>query len=192
MPLTMPSSAGNEIVVRNARAGEKIEAINHKSYNLEPGMCVIADRDRPVALAGVMGGADTEVGPGTTDVLIESAEFDPLTIRTTARKLALQSDSSYRFERGLDPRGVDWASRRCCELILQIAGGELAAGVITVGRSIPTTEPVTLRLAQIPRILGIDVPRTEVERILKSRPGCKSKARMLKKSQSPLQVGGAI
>ena len=93
-------------------------------------MCVIADRSRPVALGGVMGGADTEVASGTADVLIEAAEFDPLSIRNTARKLSLHSDSSYRFERGLDPEGVDWASRRCCELILQEAGGELAAGVI--------------------------------------------------------------
>ena len=69
----------------------------------------------------------------TTELLIESAEFDPLSIRNTARKLNLHSDSSYRFERGLDPEGVDWASRRCCELILELAGGELAAGVIDVG-----------------------------------------------------------
>ena len=118
---------GREIIVREAHRGERFEAINHKTYELEPGMCVIADRSRPVALGGVMGGADTEVASGTGDVLIEAAEFDPLSIRNTARKLSLHSDSSYRFERGLDPEGVDWASRRCCELILQEAGGELAA-----------------------------------------------------------------
>jgi phenylalanyl-tRNA synthetase beta chain len=157
---------GREIMVREARQGERFEAINHKTYELAPGMCVIADRARAVALGGVMGGADTEVTSGTVAVLIEAAEFDPLSIRNTARKLSLHSDSSYRFERGLDPEGVDWASRRCCELILQEAGGELAAGVVDVGRQPPRREPIVLRLSQLKRILGIDVDAVEVRRIL--------------------------
>jgi phenylalanyl-tRNA synthetase beta chain len=157
---------GHEIIVRQARKGERLEAINHKTYELEPGMCVIADRTRPVALGGVMGGANTEVTAATKDVLIEAAEFDPLSIRNTARKLALHSDSSYRFERGLDPEGVDWASRRACELILQIAGGELAAGVVDVGRKPPPRAPIVFRLAQLKRILGIEVDAGEVRRIL--------------------------
>lgn len=157
---------GREIVVREARKGERFEAINHKTYELEPGMCVIADRSRPVALGGVMGGATTEVTSFTADILIEAAEFDPLSIRNTARKLTLHSDSSYRFERGLDPEGVDWASRRCCELILQEAGGELASGVIDVGRQPPKREPIVLRLSQLKRILGIDIEPAEVGRIL--------------------------
>jgi phenylalanyl-tRNA synthetase beta chain len=155
-----------EIIVRDARAGEKFLAINHKTYELAPGMCVIADRSQAVGLGGVMGGANTEVGPATTDVLIEAAEFDPLSIRSTARKLNLHSDSSYRFERGLDPEGVDWASRRACELILELAGGELAAGVIDVGRSPTPHEPVVLRLSQLERILGITVPPDRVREIL--------------------------
>ena len=99
-----------------------------------------------------MGGAQSEVSTATTDVLMEAAEFDPISIRATARKLGLHSDSSYRFERGLDPQGVDWASRRACELILQLAGGELAAGVIDVGRPPVARTPVVLRLSQIERI----------------------------------------
>ncbi len=158
--------AGSEIIVRESRQGETFEAINHKTYTLEPGMCVIADANRPVALGGVMGGADTEVSTATTDLLIEAAEFAALAIRTTARKLNLHSPSSYRFERGVDPVGVDWASRRCCELILEIAGGELADGVIDVGRGIPEQAPVVLRLHQLKRILGIDIPVDEVRRIL--------------------------
>jgi phenylalanyl-tRNA synthetase beta chain len=157
---------GREIIVREARRGERFEAINHKTYELDAGMCVIADRARAVALGGVMGGADTEVTSSTIDVLIEAAEFDPLSIRNTARKLSLHSDSSYRFERGLDPECVDWASRRCCELILQEAGGELASGVIDVGRQPPTRKPIVLRLSQLKRILGIDVDAAEVRRIL--------------------------
>lgn len=163
--------AGPEIIVREGRAGEKIEAIDHKSYDVGPGVCVIADRDRPVAIAGVMGGAATEVGPATVDVLIESAEFDPSSIRATARKLNLHSDSSYRFERGLDPVGVEWASRRCCELILELAGGELAAGAIDVGRQPTPREPIVLRLAQLKRILGIEIPAERVAQILQAL-GC--------------------
>src|SRR5262249_4591043 len=125
---------GKEIVVRQARAGEQLLAIDHKAYALDPAMCVIADAANPVAIGRVMGGASTEVSTAIKDLVIEAAEFAPLSIRTTARKLSLHSPSSYRFERGVDSQGVDWASRRCCELILELAGGQLAAGVIDVGR----------------------------------------------------------
>lgn len=158
--------AGPEIIVRQARDQELFEAINHRTYTLDPGVCVIADAERAVALAGVMGGVDSEVRHSTTDVLIESAQFAPLSIRTTARKLSLHSPSSYRFERGTDPVGVDWASRRCCELILNLAGGQLAPGVLDVGGPIPSRSPIVLRLSQLPRVLGIDVPAEEVRRIL--------------------------
>ena len=157
---------GREIVVREARDREPFAAIDHKTYTLERGMCVIADAQFPAALGGVMGGAESEVSPSTTDVLIESAEFAPMSIRTTARKLNLHSPSSYRFERGIDPQGLDWASRRCCELILDIAGGELASGAIDVGREAPISAPIILRLSQLPRILGIEVPAESVRRIL--------------------------
>lgn len=149
--------AGRRIVVRAARPGEEFLAINHKKYSLDAAMCVIADAERAVGLGGVMGGADTEVSQHTRDVLIESAEFDPQSIRNTARKLNLHSDSSYRFERGLDPQGVDWASRRTAELILELAGGELAAGVLDVGRRVPEREPIRLRFGQLKRVLGIEV-----------------------------------
>ncbi len=158
--------AGREIIVRDAAAGEPFLAINHKSYTLQPGMCVIADARRPIGLGGVMGGADSEVGAGTTELLIEAAEFAPNSIRTTARALSLHSDSSYRFERSIDPEGLDWASRRCCELILELAGGELAAGVIDVGKDRTPRLPVVLRLGQIKRILGVEVNADEVRRIL--------------------------
>jgi phenylalanyl-tRNA synthetase beta chain len=158
--------AGREIIVRNARASEEFVAITHKTYTLESGMCVIADAERAVALGGVMGGADTEVTERTTELLIESAEFDPMSIRNTARRLNLHSDSSYRFERGLDPQGVEWASRRACELILELAGGELAAGVLDIGRPPTSREPIVLRLAQLKRILGIEINPAEARRIL--------------------------
>ena len=129
-------------------------------------MCVIADARVPVAIGGVMGGAATEVDEATRDVLIEAADFDPISIRTTARQLGLHSDSSYRFERRVDPEGIDWASRRCAELILEMAGGELAAGVVDVGAPPQPREPIVLRLSQLKRILGIEVEPAVVRRIL--------------------------
>ncbi len=157
---------GRQIIVRQATKGETFLAINHKTYTLEPTTCVIADAERAVGLGGVMGGADTEVSHATTELLIESAAFDPRSIRATARGLSLHSDSSYRFERGLDPEGVDWASRRCCELILELAGGELAAGVLDAGEKPQPRAPITLRFAQLKRVLGIDVPEVKAREIL--------------------------
>jgi phenylalanyl-tRNA synthetase beta chain len=158
--------AGRRIVVRRAKSGEQFQAIDHKTYTLDADMCVIADEERAVAIGGVMGGADTEVSPSTTDVLIEAAQFAPLSIRSTARKLKLHSPSSYRFERGTDPEMVDWASRRSCELILKHAGGELVEGVIDVGTPRPRRSEVMLRLDQLKRIIGIDIPPETVRKIL--------------------------
>jgi len=160
---------GKKIIVRRAKPGEKLQAIDHKEYVLTPEMCVIADADHPVALAGVMGGAETEITTATKNILIESALFAPLSIRETSRRLKLHSDSSYRFERALDPHGPDWASRRCCELILEFAGGELLDGAVFAGTQPPAeSDPITLRFAQIERILGIEIPSEEAVRILQS------------------------
>ena len=94
---------GEKIIVRRATEGESFVAINHKEYKLTAEMCVISDAKQPVAIAGVMGGAETEISLETTDVLIESAQFAPLPVRSAARALVLGSPSSYRFERGPDP-----------------------------------------------------------------------------------------
>lgn len=156
----------DKIIVRRGLDGEEFEAINHRGYTLDANTCVIADKHGAVALGGVMGGVDTEVSTSTTDVLVEAAEFAPKSIRDTVRKLVLPSPSSYRFERGVDPRGVDWASRRCCELILQVAGGRLLSGVVDRGAANDARRSITLRFEQIDRVLGIDVEPGEVERIL--------------------------
>ena len=147
-----------KIMVREARAEETFEAIDHRTYQLAPGMCVIADSEDAVALGGVMGGADSEVSEATVDVLIEAAYFDPLTIRSAARKLKLHSPSSFRFERNIDSENLDWASRRVCELILESAGGELLEGVIDVGSPPPSRESINLRYRQLQRLLGIEIP----------------------------------
>src|SRR5690606_6966450 len=101
------------------RAGEKLVSIDGHERALDEGMLVIADAERPVALAGVMGGIDSEVGDATTDVLLESARFDPLVVRSTARRLAMMSDSSYRFERGISPALPLLASARAAQLIVE-------------------------------------------------------------------------
>jgi len=160
---------GRRIIVRRARPGEKLLAINQRTYDLQPGMCVIADADHPVGLGGVMGGLETEIGPTAKNVLIESANFSPMSVRNTARKLALHSDASYRFERGIDVAQLDWASRRCCQLILELAGGELLDGAAFAGNAIDHDRPrISLRFARIRQILGIDVPANEAVRILAS------------------------
>ena len=159
-------SIGPSIVVRESKPGEKFTAINHQEYELPAGACVIADADRAVALGGVMGGAETEVTAETTELLIEAASFDPLAVRNIARRLHLHSPSSYRFERGVDHQRIDWASRRCCELILEIAGGELAEGAVDVGAPVAERGPIKVRFSELPRILGIEMPAEQVQKIL--------------------------
>ena len=160
---------GKRIVVRNANEKEQFLAINHKEYELDTSMCVIADAERAIALGGVMGGADTEVTNATTSILIEVADFVPLSIRATARALKLHSESSYRFERGIDVANMDWVSRRCSDLILQIAGGELLQEPVIAGTIEKETRPlIPLRYSQVSRILGIEIPTSESDEILQS------------------------
>lgn len=157
---------GRRLIVRRARPGETLTAINNKVYELTSEMLVIADAARPVGLAGVMGGLDTEIGASTTNVLIEAARFDAMSVRRTARALGLHSPSSYRFERPLDPERTEWASRRCAELILELAGGTLHPGLIDVSTPLPARPSIKLRYAQIPRVLGIEVPAPRAQGIL--------------------------
>src|SRR4051794_24143831 len=149
--------AGRRIVVRRARAGERLVTIDGKEAELNPDMLAIADAERPVALAGVMGGRDSEVSERTTVVLLESARFDPLTVRKTARAI-VRSESSYRFERGIDPLLPERASRRAAQLILQVAGGELLSGVVEAGGTGYTPKHLTLRLSKLKQVLGIELP----------------------------------
>ncbi|MDB5354121.1 MAG: pheT [Phycisphaerales bacterium] len=149
---------GGKIIVRRARRGEKIISLDGKERALTPDMLVIADAARPVAIAGVMGGRDSEVSAGTTDVLIEAARFDPLSVRKTSRALDLRSDSSYRFERGIDPLLPERASLRAAQLILETAGGELWTGLVEAGATGWQRKTLTLRLARLKQILGVEFP----------------------------------
>ncbi len=158
---------GQKIVVRHARKGETITAIDQRQYTLTEEMCVIADSVRPVAVAGVMGGAETEISDATTNVLIEAACFSSLSVRATARSLKLHSPSSYRFERKVDRQSLDWASRRCCELILEVAGGTLLTGSIVAGHPVSAQRiAVPLRFARVSRLLGIDIATNDCVEIL--------------------------
>jgi phenylalanyl-tRNA synthetase beta chain len=162
---------GNQIIVRAAQKGEKLVAIDHTEYELLPGMCVIANPFGAMALGGVMGGADSEISDSTTNVVIEAAQFNSMSIRSTARVLNLHSAASHRFERPVDFGRTEWASRRACQLIQQIAGGEIARGVIDAGQANDQRQPIVLRYAQLRRILGIEIPTVQAKQILQAL-GC--------------------
>jgi len=155
-----------KIIVRKAAAGERIVSIDGTTCELNPNMLIIADPKGPVAIAGVMGGLDTEVSDTTTTILLEDACFDPVSIRTTSRKLALPSEASYRFERTVDIEMVDWASKRTAQLITQIAGGRVAKGVVDVYPERKKQKQVSLRLSRLSKLLGVEIPSEEVIRIL--------------------------
>src|SRR5205814_9547833 len=133
-----------------------IVSIDGHERKLQSDMLVIADAARPVALAGVMGGRDSEVSNATVNLLLESARFDPLSVRKTARSLQMRSDSSYRFERGIDPLLPQRASLRAAQLMLELSGGELLAGAASAGEPGGAgAKQLSLRLSRLQDVLGI-------------------------------------
>jgi phenylalanyl-tRNA synthetase beta chain len=157
---------GRRIVVRRARAGEQLTTLDGLARELSPEMLMIADEDRVVAVAGVMGGEDTEINSETTDVLLESAYFNPASVRATARALGLDTEASYRFARGADPSAQAVAADRVAQLIAEIAGGVIARGVIDIHPVQITRDPVALRQSRVERLTGLRVPIEEAARIL--------------------------
>ncbi|MDI6760197.1 MAG: phenylalanine--tRNA ligase subunit beta [Candidatus Brocadiaceae bacterium] len=155
-----------EIVVRRALSGERLVTIDGAKLDLNPEVLVIADAARPVALAGVMGGRDTEVDEGTCNILLESARFRPATVRRMARRFGLKTESSYRFERGVDIEGVELASRRATALILELAGGEAAKDTVDVRIKVGARCNVPLRLARLNAILGTNLEEGVVSNTL--------------------------
>lgn len=151
---------GQEVQVRAAR-DEVLTTLDGQDHELSPDVTVIADAERPVALAGVMGGADSEVSAETTDLLLECAAFDSRHARRTSRATGLATDASYRFERGIDEAALEEAMRRCVELILSTAGGSAARG-IRVGRAAAARPVVRLRTSRVRQVLGL---RLSVEQI---------------------------
>jgi phenylalanyl-tRNA synthetase beta chain len=163
---------GGKIVVRRAAENERMVAIDGKEYALTPADGVIADAARPVAIAGVMGGRDSEIGPATKDVLLESASFDGASVRRTSRRLGLRSESSTRFERGVDWETVEWASLRAARLLAELAGGKPAPGAVDVAKSAPKPITVTFRLDRVIRVLGCDLPANQIGDVLRAL-GCR-------------------
>ncbi len=156
---------GNQINVRTASTGETLMALDGTECKLDPSMLVIADAKKPVAIAGVMGGASSEVSDKTINILLESAYFESTQVRRTSRKLKLLSDSSYRFERGIDMQAVAAASERACALILEVAGGELAKGIIDTAPDLGCNSDVTMRYSRCNKILGFEVGKDEIKAV---------------------------
>src|SRR5499425_461956 len=158
----------HKIVVRPARRQEKIRTLDGVERELDPGICMISDGSgsRAIGIGGIMGGAETEISFSTKNVLIECAWFEPVPVRRAARFLKLHTEASTRFGRGADPEMAEVASRRCAELILELAGGELLAGVVDSYPGKRAPKKITVTRAGLLRTMGADVPDKDIEAIL--------------------------
>ena len=154
--------AGAEIIVRHATEGEKITTLDKKERVLTAGMLVIADAQKPVVIAGLMGSDNSGVSADTTDLVLEVAYFKRQSVRATGKRLALSSDSSYRYERGVDVHSLDEAAHRFIDLILAHAGGKVAGPIHRVGADIPWQREITVTPAYINEKLGFEVPATDM------------------------------
>jgi phenylalanyl-tRNA synthetase beta chain len=154
--------AGGRIVVRRAEAGEELETLDGVKRQLDPEMLLICDAERGIAVAGIMGGGNSEVSETSSDILLESACFNPLSIRRTSRRLNLATDSSYRFERGVDPQGTVRALERAARLIVELAGGELIPGGFDCRDGLTTPAPISLRIQRCNDLLGISLTGVEI------------------------------
>src|ERR1700734_3100869 len=154
------------LIVRRAQPGEKLKTLDGGEQKSAKDMCVIADAQRAVSLGGVMGGANSEISFSTKNILIECAWFDPISIRRTSKVLGLRTEASYRFERGADPEMAELASRRAAELIQQVAGGEVLAGVVDVYPRRQPEKKIELSRKELLRVMGADVPDRDIEAIL--------------------------
>ena len=154
------------IVVRRAKAGETLVTLDGVERKLTPQHLVIADAEKPVALAGVMGGLDTAISAKTTRILLESAHFDPRAVRRTARSLGMHTDASHRFERGTDPEATIEGLNRATRLIVADCGGTVAKGVIDARAATLAPRALSLRLARLETFLGMSIPKERVFEIL--------------------------
>jgi phenylalanyl-tRNA synthetase beta chain len=151
------------IIVRRAKAGEEFITLDGQKHQLTTDNLLIADEAKGIALAGVMGGQNSEIKDSTVDVLIESAYFSPTNIRRTSKTLGLRTDASYRFERGADIDINDWASARCAQLILETAGGQLAEGIVDAYPQPVEPKEITLRHHKVNELLGLNLKPEGIE-----------------------------
>ena len=155
------------IIVRKADADERIIALDNHDYALNENILVIADHKKPIAIAGVMGGVNSEVDRGTVSIILESAEFEPRNIRKTAKDLNLSTDASYRFERGIDSCGLEYAIARAAELVLQTTGGKIASDATFIGEAEKSTS-IEIEHDKINKLLGLKIEKEEIDSILVS------------------------
>ncbi|MBT3184365.1 MAG: phenylalanine--tRNA ligase subunit beta [Nitrospina sp.] len=158
--------AGNKIIIRRAKKGEPFASLDGTELKLEPDALVIADGERPVALAGIMGGTNSQVSETTRDVVLESACFDPATVRQGSKKYGLRSDSSYRFERGVDFNGVVSAQARAVLMMKELAGGEICSGRVDINSETGKLKNVSLRVDRVNQLLGTNFDTAEVVNLL--------------------------
>lgn len=160
--------SGGVIDVRRARDGEKMATLDGVERVLDPSMLVIADAEKPVALAGVMGGAGSEIRADTTSVLLESATFDPAIVRYASRKFLLFTDSSYRFERGVNADTVAWASERAAQLMIELAGATVDRGLIDIRTVTHPPHAIRVRFDRVRSLLGTDISDDRIVEVLSS------------------------
>jgi len=158
--------SGKSIIVECAKGGETFETIDHKKRNLRNDTLMICDGDKPIAIAGVMGGANTEITDTTTNILIESAYFNPRSIRRTSKYFNLSTDASQRFSRGADPNITKWAVDRCVQLIQEIANGKVLKNAIDVYPTKIQTKEITLRVKKVNEILGTTLDAEVISELL--------------------------
>ncbi len=159
---------GKKIIVRRARKDESLYTLDGMKRDLNPDMLIIADEKDPIALAGVMGGADSEVIDPTTSILLESANFNNISIRRTSIKLNLRSEASSRFERGISPELAPVALRRATQLLLELAGGKAARGIADVYPGKSERKPIPLPRERVSRILGLELSTERTQKVLES------------------------
>ena len=160
--------AGSKVIVRRARAGEKLVTLDNVERTLDDTITVIADAEKPAAIAGVIGGKGSEVTEATTDILLEVAVFDPRRVRETRRKLGISTDASYRFERGVNRVAVPDLAAYAAELIMRVAGGSVQGPATDIDSTFVAPQPIRLRPSRVSRVLGETISTSNIESYLAS------------------------
>ena len=158
----------NKIIIRNAKKNEKLIALDELNYNLDESDLVIADSKKVLSIAGVMGGLESGVGRGTANIIIESAIFDPVSVRQTSKKLNLRSESSTRFEKGIDWETIDDSLDKAAYYMQKLGGGEIYKGIASDHGKPPKRAKIKLELNEVKRLLGVELPAKKVESILRN------------------------
>lgn len=158
--------AGNTIIVKNASEGEKFISLDGKERILDDKMLMICDNEKPIAIAGVMGGENSEITNNTTNILIESAYFNPKSVRRTGKKLSIQSDAAYRFERGVNVDNLIYCADRAAQLIAELTGGYVESGIIDIYPNTIEEKKVTLRFEKVSSLIGLQIPKLQILEIL--------------------------